>query len=64
MEAFESGQGSTQLQNWREAFAEILIADLNQPEKVNEFADRSAQTPAYGLFSVRPVSSRGPGWIR
>lgn len=51
--AFEQGQASPLLQDWREAFARVLIADLNLPEKTGEFADMVAQTLAYGLFTAR-----------
>ena len=51
--AFETGQASDFLQGWRAAFAKILVADLDQPEKIGEFADMFAQTLAYGLFSAR-----------
>jgi predicted helicase len=44
----------------RKAFAEILIPDLEEPEKVGEFADMFAQTLAYGLFAAR-CNHRGPG---
>ena len=45
------------------AFADVLIADLDQPEKVGEFADMYAQTIAYGLFSAR-VMDTTPGFRR
>jgi predicted helicase len=51
--AFETGQASMLLQGWRDAFARVLIADLNLPEKTSEFADMFAQTLAYGLFTAR-----------
>ena len=31
--AFETGQASDLLQEWRDAFAQVLIADLGQPER-------------------------------
>ncbi|MCB0196880.1 MAG: DNA methyltransferase, partial [Anaerolineae bacterium] len=46
-------QASALLWDWREAFAKVLIADLNLPEKTGEFADMVAQTLAYGLFTAR-----------
>ncbi len=51
--AFETEQESNLLQGWREAFAQVLIADLGQPERTADFADMVAQTLAYGLFSAR-----------
>ncbi|MBE3142315.1 MAG: DNA methyltransferase, partial [Planctomycetes bacterium] len=51
--AFELEKASRGLQDWRKAFARVLIADLDQPEKTGEFADMFAQTLAYGLFSAR-----------
>ena len=59
--AFEQGHASNLLQGWRKAFAEVLIADLNQPEKVSEFADMFSQTLAYGLFSAR-IMDISPGF--
>jgi hypothetical protein len=53
MQAFQLEQASSLLKDWRGAFAKVLIADLDQPEKVGEFADMFAQTLAYGLFSAR-----------
>ena len=61
--AFEQGQVSDLLAGWRHAFADILIADLDQPEKTGEFADMLAQTLAYGLFSAR-VMDTSPGFTR
>ncbi len=51
--AFETENASNLLQGWRTAFAQVLVADLDQPEKISEFADMFAQTLAYGLFSAR-----------
>ncbi len=51
------------LQGWREAFAKVLVADLDQPEKTGEFADMLAQTLAYGLFSAR-LRDLTPGFTR
>lgn len=53
VEAFRQDQASNLLKGWRQAFAQVLIADLDQPEKTAEFADMFAQTLAYGLFSAR-----------
>ena len=65
VEAFASGEESSQLRDWREAFAETLLpelakqADDKEEAKVRaEFADMFAQTLAYGLFSARAA---GPG---
>ncbi len=61
--AFANGMASDLLRGWRRAFAEVLVADLDQPEKVTEFADMFAQTLAYGLFSAR-VMDTTPGFTR
>lgn len=61
--AFEGDRASDLLQGWREAFARVLIADLDQPAKTGEFADMLAQTLAYGLFSAR-VMDTSPGFTR
>jgi len=53
VEAFNTDQASLLLKGWRDAFARVLIADLNLPEKTPEFADMFAQTLAYGLFTAR-----------
>lgn len=53
VEAFEKDKASPDLKDLREAFAEVLIPDLNKPEKVAEFADMYAQTIVYGLFAAR-----------
>lgn len=53
VEAFRSGASSHLLRDLRRAFADTLIPDLDQPEKVTEFADMYAQTLAYGLFAAR-----------
>jgi predicted helicase len=55
--AFENSQASALLQGWRDAFARVLLADLNQPEKTSDFADMFAQTLAYGLFTARVMDS-------
>lgn len=57
VEAFNMDSASTLLRGWRKAFADVLIADLEQPEKVGEFADMFAQTLAYGLFSARVMDT-------
>ncbi|MBD3256770.1 MAG: N-6 DNA methylase [Candidatus Lokiarchaeota archaeon] len=51
--AFETDRASDLLTDWRRAFAEVLVADLDQPDHVGQFADMFAQTLAYGLFSAR-----------
>ncbi len=60
VEAFEKDRASQDLKDLRDAFADVLIPDLNQPEKVAEFADMYAQTIVYGLFAAR-VNHKGPG---
>lgn len=62
-EAFNRGEASILLQGWREAFAKVLVAELDQPEKTGEFADMLAQTLAYGLFSAR-LRDLTPGFTR
>lgn len=59
VEAFEKDKASSDLKDLREAFAEVLIPDLNKPEKVAEFADMYAQTIVYGLFAAR-CNHKGP----
>ncbi len=61
--AFEGGRASDLLSDWRQAFAQTLIADLDQPEKTGEFADMLAQTLAYGLFAAR-IMDPSPGFSR
>ena len=51
--AFETDKASPLLRGWRQAFAQVLVAGLDQPERVRDFADMFAQTLAYGLFSAR-----------
>ncbi len=63
VEAFEKDKASSDLKDLREAFAQVLIPDLNQPEKVAEFADMYAQTIVYGLFAAR-CNHHGPGLFR
>jgi predicted helicase len=57
--AFETEHASDLLTDWRKAFAEVLVADLDQPDHVGQFADMFAQTLAYGLFSARIRHGRG-----
>jgi predicted helicase len=63
MVAFQKGQASQQLRDWRDAFAATLLPELaphaeagKEAEAVREFADMFAQTLAYGLFSARASS--------
>jgi len=60
IEAFQKEKASSDLRDLREAFAEVLIPDLNRPEKLAEFADMYAQTIVYGLFAAR-CNHQGPG---
>jgi predicted helicase len=60
VEAFEKDKASPDLKDLREAFAEVLIPDLNKPENTAEFADMYAQTIVYGLFAAR-CNHKGPG---
>lgn len=55
--AFETRQASRLLQGWRQAFARVLLAELNEPERTPEFADMFAQTLAYGLFTARVMDA-------
>jgi hypothetical protein len=62
--AFQTGQASRQLRDWRDAFAATLLPELapqgdakKEAEAASEFADMFAQTLAYGLFSARASSS-------
>ncbi len=59
VEAFQKEKASQDLKDLRDAFAEVLIPDLNKPEKVSEFADMYAQTIVYGLFAAR-CNHKGP----
>ncbi|HEX8220412.1 MAG TPA: type ISP restriction/modification enzyme [Chloroflexia bacterium] len=64
IEAFEQDQASNLLKGWRTAFSQVLIADLDQPEKTAEFADMFAQTLAYGLFSARIMDTTPANFSR
>ncbi|MFW6116372.1 MAG: type ISP restriction/modification enzyme [bacterium] len=57
--AFEKDKASDLLTDWRKAFAEVLVPELDEPENVGQFADMFAQTLAYGLFSARILHERG-----
>jgi len=50
---FDKGTASDNLAGLRQAFAKVLIPDIDKPEKTAEFADMFAQTIAYGLFAAR-----------
>jgi Type ISP C-terminal specificity domain/N-6 DNA Methylase len=54
--AFQSGNASEVLTDWREVFAQTLLPELADEGKETEFADMFAQTLAYGLFSARVMS--------
>lgn len=56
--AFEKDEASDMLKDWRAAFAQTLILDLERPERTGDFADMFAQTIAYGLFSARVLDQR------
>lgn len=51
--AFQQGLASDLLCDLRTTFAETLLPDLDQPEKLADFADMLAQTLVYGLFAAR-----------
>ena len=53
IQTFETDEASDLLRGWRQAFAQVLLAGLQRPEKTAEFADMFAQTLSYGLFSAR-----------
>ena len=61
VQAFEQGHETPLLAGVRSAFAQILIAGLDQPHRIPEFADMFAQTLAYGLFSARMMDT-SPGF--
>ena len=54
--AFQTGNASAVLTDWRAVFAQTLLPELADPGKEAEFADMFAQTLAYGLFSARVMS--------
>ena len=62
--AFETEQASMLLQNWREAFTRVLIADLGLPDKTPDFADMFAQTLAYGLFTAHVMDNSNDKFTR
>jgi hypothetical protein len=51
--AFQQGLASDILCDLRTTFAETLLPDLDQPDKLADFADMLAQTLVYGLFAAR-----------
>ncbi len=51
--AFQQNLASDLLCDLRTTFAETLLPDLDQPEKLADFADMLAQTLVYGLFAAR-----------
>jgi hypothetical protein len=55
--AFQTGNASEVLRDWRAVFAQTLLPELADEGKEAEFADMFAQTLAYGLFSARVMSS-------
>jgi hypothetical protein len=54
--AFQTGNASEVLKDWRAVFAQTLLPELADEGKEAEFADMFAQTLAYGLFSARVMS--------
>ena len=54
--AFQTGNASEVLTDWRAVFAQTLLPELADEGKEAEFADMFAQTLAYGLFSARVMS--------
>jgi len=59
VKAFELGKASSRLNDLRRNFSEVLIPDLDLPEKTSEFADMYSQTLVYGLFAAR-CNHQGP----
>ena len=55
--AFQTGNASEVLRDWRAVFAQTLLPELADEGKESEFADMFAQTLAYGLFSARVMSA-------
>ncbi|WP_082317020.1 type ISP restriction/modification enzyme [Methylobacterium sp. ARG-1] len=56
--SFENNEATPWIRQWRKAFADVLIADLNQPKRTSEFADMFAQTLSYGLFTARVMTDK------
>jgi len=59
VEAYAQKQASTLITDLRKVMAQVLIPDLNKPEKTSDFADLYAQTLTYGLFAAR-CNHNGP----
>ncbi len=55
--AFQTGNASRLLTDWRSVFAQTLLPGLAEDGHETEFADMFAQTLAYGLFSARALGS-------
>lgn len=55
--AFQTGNTSELLTDWRSVFAQTLMPELADAGREAEFADMFAQTLAYGLFSARALGS-------
>ncbi len=55
--AFQTGNASRLLTDWRSVFAQTLLPELAEDGNETEFADMFAQTLAYGLFSARALGS-------
>ena len=53
--AFQTGNASGLLTDWRAVFAQTLLPELAEDGGETEFADMFAQTLAYGLFSARAL---------
>jgi len=53
--AFQTGNTSELLADWRSVFAQTLMPELADAGREVEFADMFAQTLAYGLFSARAL---------
>jgi hypothetical protein len=64
VKAFERNNASDMLKDWRSAFAQTLMHDLERPERTADFADMFAQTIAYGLFSARVLDPTPDGFSR
>ena len=62
--SFENDEASDWIRGWRKAFADVLIADLNQPKRMSEFADMFAQTLSYGLFTARLMTDKAEAFSR
>lgn len=51
--AFREGGASATLRDLRAAFAQTLVPDLADADRLGDFVDMYAQTLAYGLFAAR-----------